>query len=123
MKLRMRHNSVRLRLTQAEVEKLKSEWRVEETVDFGSRSLMYAVVASTEATELHADWDGGTLTVEIPQDAVETWATTPQVGLQGEQSVDGPGQTLRILVEKDFRCLEERLSEDADTFPNPAACG
>lgn len=120
MKLRMRHNSVRLRLSQNEVKQISEQWRVEEQIDFGTGSLIYALVASTEATQLQATWDAGTLTIEAPQGEIEQWAKSNQVGLETSQPI-GEGKTLRLLVEKDFRCVDERPVEDADTFPHPEA--
>lgn len=37
-----------------------------------------------------------------------------------DQLALGDGSTLRVLIEKDFACLTERVDEDElDNFPNP----
>jgi len=46
-------------------------------------------------------------------------AQPDEVSLQAEQPL-GDGENLKLLVEKDFRCLSPREGEDdADLFPNP----
>jgi hypothetical protein len=58
--------------------------------------------------------------VTIPRDHVREWASTGQVGIEAMQQVAG-GADLKILVEKDFKCLQPRADEsEADRFPNPA---
>ena len=48
------------------------------------------------------------------------WALTNQIGIEGEQTIDS-NTSLRILVEKDFACLDGTKEQNADTFPNPLA--
>jgi len=48
-----------------------------------------------------------------------TWATTDLVGLEHQIQLKGE-EKLAILIEKDFKCLQERPGEDEeDMFPNP----
>lgn len=124
MKLRIRGNTIRLRLTQGEVDTFLSSGRVEEFTHLGpGERLVYALEASATASDLAARFDGGRLTVFVPEAAARDWATTEQVGLEGEQPVEA-GTLLSILVEKDFECLHRRPTEDdADTFPHPLAEG
>lgn len=125
MKLRLRHNSIRLRLSKSEVQQLRDQWRIEERIEFGAGTppLVYALVSSTEAVEMHAEWSGQVLTVEAPRELVDDWCGSNEVGMTGEQPAGS--LALKILVEKDFQCLENRGEEDADAFPHPhagAAC-
>ena len=49
-----------------------------------------------------------------------TWASSDQVGIEGEQVIDNQ-TSLRILIEKDFACIDATDEQNADTFPNPLA--
>ena len=119
MKLRIRGNSLRLRLTRGEVEQLATEHQVEESVTFGPGvSLTYAI-ACREVPSPVAAFDGTKIVVSCPPALVSSWARSEEVGFEAEQSV-GEGKVLRILVEKDWNCLTSRPGEeDIDTFPNP----
>lgn len=120
MKLRLRGNTLRLRLTRAEVDRLGSNaGRVEESVRFGpTASLLYSIERD-DVRAPRAELDGRAIRVIAPHTLVEAWAKSDQVGFDGEQAT-GDGQVLRILVEKDWNCLTSRPGEeDVDTFPNP----
>ncbi len=122
MKLRIRGNSLRLRLSQGEVNALAVEGRVEDAIAFapGSR-LVYALTVSDDAAAPGARLDGARIEVTLPASAARAWTSSDRVGIEAEQPLDG-GAVLRILVEKDFACLAPRKGEDdADAFPNPSA--
>ena len=48
------------------------------------------------------------------------WALSDQIGIEGEQVVDNK-PSLRILIEKDFACIDGTEQENADIFSNPLA--
>jgi len=56
--------------------------------------------------------------VQVPPDAVMKWASTDQIGIESEQPVVHQA-SLRILIEKDFACIDGTDEQNADTFPNP----
>ena len=57
----------------------------------------------------------------MPKVMAQRWMQTDEITLQGEKSLDS-GAQLKILLEKDFACLNPRQGdENMDTFPNPAA--
>ncbi|MBX3213454.1 MAG: hypothetical protein KF850_15560 [Labilithrix sp.] len=120
MKLRIRGDSIRLRLTQAEAAALAEGRSVEESTGFAPGSaLVYAVVVG--APTLSARLTGARVEVAVPAEIARAWATGDSVGIEAAQDA-GQGRTLRILVEKDFACLTTRPHEDdADAFPNPNA--
>jgi hypothetical protein len=121
MKLRVRGNSIRLRLTQREVADLVATGRVEETTSFASGARFgYAITCEKAVTSLAASFRGGVVHVSVPVHEARDWAASDRVGIEAEQPVDGG--TLRLLVEKDFACLQQRAGDDdRDTFPNPDA--
>jgi hypothetical protein len=117
MKLRLRGNSIRLRLTQREVTALVATGRVEESVGFDARTkLTYAL---TTGATFRARFEGGEVEVQVPSGEASEWAASDRVSLETEQPI-GDGESLRILVEKDWQCLRPRAGEDeSDAYPHP----
>ena len=124
MKLRLRNNSIRFRLTQSEVARLAEDGTVEEAINFGplpTEALTYVLSASADSDAIKAEFNGERIEVFIPKTAVDLWSSTDQVGIEAVQNIDNG--KLQILIEKDFRCLEPRTGgDDEDTFPNPQQC-
>ena len=114
MKLRIKGDTIRLRLTQSEVTAVADGDVVVETTSL-SQPFSYALDPSGET--MGAAFAAGRMTVNIPRTTVRQWASTDAVSLRGrEGGVD-------ILVEKDFTCLIPREGENPDAFPNPLAQG
>jgi hypothetical protein len=122
VKLRIKDNSIRLRLTRSEVDVLREHGVVAATTGFpGRRDLHYRVESSPASVNTAAFFSDNTVSVRLPESAVLAWATTEQVSLPGEQLLDD-GSRLSVLVEKDFVCLTGRDDEDeSDMFPHPEA--
>ena len=122
MKLRIRGDSLRFRLTRGEASKLADRVKVSESVHFSSSSkdiLTYSVEASDSITQLAALIENGNILVMVPASLVHSWIDTDQVGIEDTQPISAD-RKLRILIEKDFRCLERRPEEDeTDNFPHP----
>ncbi len=128
MKLRIRGNSVRLRLTKSEVERLGETGSVGEMVEFGSAFpvFRYELNKSSNDTSIKAGFEDNCLYISVPVGDVENWIRSEEIGLEVMYPI-GDNKFLRILVEKDFACLKPRDSEDeSDAFANPlaqASCG
>ena len=119
MKLRIRENNVRVRLSQSEIQALAMGQAVEQVTVFSSESrLMARVESSPHAESLTATFENARLTLLLPRDQVVEWAQSDQVAIRGEQAIAGDS-SLHLLIEKDFECLHPRAAEDFDTFPNP----
>lgn len=122
MKLRIRGNSLRLRLTKSEVARIGAGEPVEETVEFGgepAQRFAYALVPKNDIENSTAAFDAGRITISIPKAQAEKWSRTNQIGIEAEKAID-ENRALRISIEKDFACLEPRAGEeDADTFAHP----
>lgn len=125
MKLRIKGNSLRLRLLQKELAALDADGEISETMSLGlapEEGLVYTLRASESADSLQAQFTNNQITVHIPARVVGELVSTERVGIDSTQEVAG-GKTLFLLVEKDFKCLSPR-QEDADAFPHPEqACG
>ena len=120
MKLRIRGNSIRLRLEQAEVKQLVETGKVEETVIFPSAQRFVYTLALDPAEQYKADFTGGTITVYLPYAAGQKWAKGEDVGIYAE--VASEGLPLKLIIEKDFQCLHKRPDEDeSGMFANPHA--
>ena len=122
MKLRIRDNSLRLRLTRSEVDDLRDSGIVRARAAFpGGRELRYEVESSPASVNPAAHLTNTTITVRLPDSVVRAWADSEQVSIRGEVQ-HSHGETLTILVEKDFACLAPREGEDeSDMFPHPEA--
>lgn len=120
MKLRIRDNSIRLRLTRGEVDCLAEQGRVASAVLFpGGERLEYGVESAAEQAGPAADYTRGRLLVTLPESDVRRWAASEEVSLAGLRPLAGD-DTLTILVEKDFACLTPREGEDeSDMFRHP----
>ena len=120
VKLRIRDNSIRLRLMRGEVEALNDSGVVSARTGFpGGRSFSYVVESSPASVKPAAFFSDNVVTIRIPETAVLAWASSEQVSIESEQLLDD-GDVLKILVEKDFACLAPRDGEEeADMFPHP----
>ena len=117
MKLRIKGDSIRLRLTQTDVRTLAETGAIESAMHVAPEaSLRYGLRASG-GDALAVEMDARGLVVLVPEAWIAPWATGDEVGFSGEQAAGG-GRTLAILVEKDFACLHKRPDEQ-DAFPNP----
>jgi hypothetical protein len=120
MKLRIRGNSVRLRVSQPEVNALAEHGCTEDRARFApGAELTYRLAAAPGGT-VRAAFTASTIEISIPKPELDRWLAPSEVTIRAEQPIGG-GERLTILVEKDFECLEPREGEDAsDLFPNPA---
>jgi hypothetical protein len=117
MKLRIKGNSLRLRITRSELVQLMSVGRIVETIQFARASdarLTYALVVRNATNDLELEYRDHTVTVVLSPAAASRWAESEDVGVYAEGE-------LALIVEKDFACLDGNDPQDADAFPNPHA--
>ncbi len=116
MKLRIKGNSIRLRLTKSDVEKICNSSYLEEVTSFGENTFKYCLQSLDNLEKLSAEFKAGTITVYIPSSFVKDWDKNDIVGFDSG-SIDK--NELFILVEKDFKCLDETTEDQSDNFENP----
>jgi hypothetical protein len=120
MKLRIKGNSIRLRLDSRELEHLASVGSIHENVDFGPGQPSFAFelrIASTK--KVAARFDGSRISVEIPAAEAEDWLRSERVGIESTQPI-AENAELRILVEKDFACRSDGAEGyETEAFANP----
>lgn len=114
MKIRIKGNALRYRLTRTDVSLLAREGYLEEESHFPGGTLIYAIQMA-EAGLLTADFVTGKITLIMPKPMVEELITTDKVGFS---SRDGD---MELLVEKDFTCLDNVQEDQSDHYPNPLA--
>ncbi len=90
MKLRIRDNSIRLRLSQTEVETVRADALVRGRVRFaGGNTFDYILESSPATVKPEAHISNNALTVRIPESEILQWSTTEQVSISAEQILDG----------------------------------
>ena len=118
----MKKNSIRFRLTQSEIKRLSDLGQIKETINFGADfggGFTYVLKVDPDATQVTAIAESNIITVVLPRSTAQSWIETDLIGLEADQSVGG-GYKLRLIIEKDFACLNPRPGEDqSDSFPNP----
>jgi len=120
MKIRIKGNTLRFRLTQSEVTYFTEHGYLEEKTEFGESALTYAIKNSSSASVLKATFNAGKICLLIPEEQANKWTQTNLVGLQNEQEI-GDQKKLFLLLEKDFKCLDETNEDQSDNYPNPLA--
>lgn len=120
MKLRLKGNAIRLRLSKTDVENLAVRGFVEEQINFSKEiSLSYRLAAKEDLQGLAVDYTENTITVYLPKDFTNEWSQNNNViSTSGLHSSDD-GTEIFILIEKDFKCLDNTEEDQSDNFANP----
>ena len=120
MKLRIKGDSIRLRLMQTDVQNLQEQGQVTARLHFPAGN---ALVYKLEVAEAYnVVYTGDTLLVSIPEKAALDWMASEELSLKRHIEL-AEGQ-LFLLIEKDLACIIEREHEDeSDAFPNPLSEG
>lgn len=123
MKLRIKSNSFRLRVTRPELDRLIRTGRIEETTWLGIDAdcrLTYALEVSRQIAGVTLRCAMPEITLLIPFGEAAAWNLSNQVGIYATAHIGQRG-SLEILLEKDFACLDRSDEDNLDTFPNPLA--
>jgi Family of unknown function (DUF7009) len=123
MKLRIKGNSLRLRVSRSELTRFLDAGSLEDTVYFGpdaGAELSYALVLDHFREAVNVESSSHRVAVLLPEQAARKWASTDQVGISANVDLGVRG-TLSVLIEKDFACLDRSDEDNSDTFPNPLA--
>lgn len=121
MKLRLKGNSIRLRLTKTEIVNFGEQWVIEERTEFPNGSFFeYTLQGKTGIDKLEAEFSTNKVTVFVPINLLQQWTTTDIVGFEHKMDL-GDGKHLFLLIEKDFVCLDNTFEDQSDNYPNPNA--
>lgn len=114
MKIRIKDNSIRFRLTQSEVTELGTSGLISGYTEFPGQTFTYAI-ERTEEEVLSAAFAENRMVLKMPAAMIEEWMTSDRIGFDGQTG------KVTILVEKDFVCLDNTLEDQSDNYPNPNA--
>ena len=114
MKLRIKSNSLRYRITKTDVAQLLKDGYIKEKVNFGDDELVY-VLQSTNDEQLAADFKNNIITLYMPKKMLAELAGTDKIGFENTRGA------LHLLIEKDFTCLDNVAEDQSDNYPNPLA--
>jgi hypothetical protein len=121
MKVRIKGDSLRLRVSPSEVARLLAEECLEETIHFmpeASAKFAYTLQLAPSVGRPTVRYSGNTVTILLPADQANAWGTTNQVEIAEDVRLGELG-SLSLLIEKDFACLDRGAADNEDTFPNP----
>jgi len=120
MKLRLRGNTLRLRLNQKEVERLAAGEVLREGIQFpGSTSLSYLLKVAPQG-EAQAFFEGGRIHIIAPRAPIADWAANDELGIYF--SLPTGATPLEIAIEKDLVCIDGPVEEqDPLAFPREMA--
>ncbi|MEM1336921.1 MAG: hypothetical protein AAGF96_04185 [Bacteroidota bacterium] len=118
MKIRIKDDSVRFRLTKSEVKALGEEGKIEALTHFNTAVFGYVVVLDADASQLYAEFKYQKIILFLPEKLGKNWFREDRVGFEHFQKIN-QNRTLHLLLEKDFTCLDNTLEDQSDNYPNP----
>lgn len=123
MKVRIKDNSLRLRIARSEVDTLLSRGRIEETLWLAPGETARQTWALTHSEAVHnttVSYNPPEIVLAFPSAEIQRWAASDEVGIYATIDLD-PRGSLDLLIEKDFACLHGDEAQNQDAFPNPRA--
>ena len=120
MKLRIKDNSLRIRLSRTEVQHLAENGVVEASTPFADAEFRYAVHAVADIAELQARITPYSIELLVPAERVRRWPQNDEVGFRSTLPLPGKRE-LKLLLEKDFVCLDDTEEDQSDNYDNPNA--
>ncbi len=118
MKLRIKGNSIRIRLTKTEVSLLANIGYLQEQTAFGNNTFTYALQAVADTETLSAAMEANTITMFVPTAFTKDWPENSVIGINANMPVTD-NRSLYLLLEKDFVCLDETTEDQRDNYENP----
>ncbi|HEY8782341.1 MAG TPA: hypothetical protein VIM16_12025 [Mucilaginibacter sp.] len=112
MKIRIKNNSLRFRLTRSDVKQLAVTGHLDEKVIFGKQSLIYAIKL-TDDVHLSSAYKNDTVTLFMPKSMISELISSDRIGFENNN------EALHLSVEKDFTCLDNVAEDQSDNYPNP----
>ncbi len=123
MKLRLRKNSLRLRVNRREAQSLASGIALQERVEFPGGTALSYIVEPVSNAPADTSFQDGVIRIGIPREQLRAWETSDEIGVYLE--FPAGGNTLNIALEKDLECVDGPEEErDPLAFPRttPTLC-
>ncbi|MBL7700685.1 MAG: hypothetical protein JNM14_00425 [Ferruginibacter sp.] len=118
MKLRIKGNSIRIRLTKTEVNTIATTGYLEEETCFGINRFVYALQRIDEGSTLSAVLEENKITMLVPSAFTKDWPVNDIISFEANIPVED-NKTLYLLLEKDFVCLDHTNEDQSDNYENP----
>lgn len=118
MKIRIKGNFIRYRLTRSEVQKLADTGYLQEQTVFPNDTFTYALQTDEAAGSLFATLGKNKITMHVPASFTKSWPQNEVVGIDASMPFF-EDNSLYLLLEKDFVCLDETVEDQSDNFENP----
>ena len=128
MKLRIKGNSIRLRVSRSDLAKLAESGAIQDEVHFSGHpgdAWVYGIARSQAVNAPTVEFNEKLVVVLVADEDIRSWLSTEEIGIYFSLEIGVYGM-LEIALEKDFACLDRSDEENSDTFPNPLAsehCG
>ena len=123
MKLRIKGNTLRVRVSRSEVARLLATDCLEETIHFSpapAAKFTYTLQQDQSLSRPAVQYTENRVAILLPAEEAKAWGTSDQVGIAENISLGNLG-SLGLLIEKDFACLDGSDEDNEDTYPNPNA--
>ncbi len=119
MKIRIKGDSIRLRLTKSEVDALASNGRVEEHTHMPGGTLSYMLRSERGIEDLSAHLQDTCIVISMPDTLAAAWPANDVVGYKNTITTEN-NNSLSLLIEKDFKCIDAPAEEDqSDNYEHP----
>ena len=119
MKIRIKGNSIRYRLTKTDIKNFGKNGFIEEKTEFlNDPSFIYRLEKKGDITNIEASFSNNRINVFVPEKIAKEWTTTDIIGFDNKMNI-GNGKELFLLIEKDFACINHTPEDQSDNYLNP----
>jgi len=118
MKIRIKGDSVRFRLTQTEVRELSENGKIYDHTNFGNAKFQYGVILDDNIDDLQVSFVHNSILLQMPITIGKDWYSNDIITYENRIETY-QGTKLYLLLEKDFTCLDNTTEDQSDNYPNP----
>ena len=119
MKIRILGTTIRLRIKMFESDVIRETGVIEEVLEFGfdeADKLKFQI--RTGEDKFAIEQNLMQVAIIVPRDVIEKWTSTDMVGFE-ETITTSKGKEIKVLIEKDWACLDNDREPEEGSFPNP----
>jgi len=113
MTIRIKDNAVRFRLTKSDITGLGQKGFVKSCTQFVNSMFVY-MIESTDDRVMSAAIIENKIVLKMPGVMIDELVNTEKTGFTGQTGM------VKILVEKDFVCIDNTTEDQSDNYPNPS---
>jgi hypothetical protein len=118
MKIRIKDNSIRYRLTKSEVKQLCTAHLLASSTQFVTGVFHYQIIVKENIDALDASFANNTITLFFPMQEALVWYDSDRITYENTVATSD-GNSLKLLLEKDFVCLDHSTEDQSDNYQNP----